>query len=85
MNDSRTSTEGDIENITRVILPNRKKGEIFGIGVLPFPWDFLVVIIVAVGFYIWSVKSGFKTEEITEMIASGTQYVEEQSEASGGK
>ena len=56
-----------------------------GIGVLPFPWDFLVVIIVAVGFYIWSVKSGFKTEEITEMIASGTQYVEEQSEASGGK
>ncbi len=31
MNNSRTSHEGDVENITRVILPNRKKGEIFGI------------------------------------------------------
>lgn len=56
-----------------------------GIGILKFPIDFVVVIIVAVGFYFWSVKSGYKTDEITEIIESGTQYVEASSEPTGGR
>ncbi|MEM3671031.1 MAG: APC family permease [Thermoprotei archaeon] len=46
-----------------------------GIGVFPFPWDFLVMIVVSLGFYFWSVKSGYKTDEIAEMIQSGTQFI----------
>ncbi len=56
-----------------------------GTGTLPFPWDFLVVILVSIGFYFWSVKSGYKTDEITEIIESGSQYVEASSEPTGGR
>jgi len=58
-----------------------------GTGLIPLPWDFLVMILVAIGFYFWSVYSGFKTDEITEIIESGMQYLpsEEAAQAPAGK
>jgi uncharacterized membrane protein len=46
-----------------------------GINLIPFPYDFFVVIIVSLAFYYISVKSGFRTSEITDMISSGEQYI----------
>jgi amino acid transporter len=46
-----------------------------GIGVFPFPYDFVVVIIVSLIFYAISVVSAQKTDEIEQMIALGSQYV----------
>ena len=46
-----------------------------GIGVFPFPLDFVVVIIVSLIFYAISVVSATKTDEIEQMISLGTQYV----------
>jgi amino acid transporter len=50
-----------------------------GINLFPFPYDFFAVIIVSLSFYFLSVKSGFRTSEITDMIESGEQYIEEYS------
>ncbi len=56
-----------------------------GIGVFPFPTDFIVVIIVSLIFYAISVVSATKTEEIEQMIALGSQYVKaEEFTVSGG-
>ncbi|MEM0139111.1 MAG: APC family permease [Ferroplasma sp.] len=46
-----------------------------GMNIIPFPFDFLVVIIVSLVFYVISVNAGFKTDEITDIIASGEQYI----------
>ncbi len=46
-----------------------------GTGTLPYPYDFVVVILVAIIFYLLSVHSGYKTEEISDIIESGTQYI----------
>ncbi|WMT50754.1 MAG: APC family permease [Ferroplasma sp.] len=48
-----------------------------GLNVFPFPYDFLVVIVVSLFFYFISVKSGFRTSEITDIIKSGEQYINE--------
>ncbi len=45
------------------------------IGVLDFPVDFVVVIIIGLVFYYWSVMSGYRTTEIEQMAALGTQFV----------
>ena len=49
-----------------------------GTNTLPYPYDFVVVIIVAIIFYLISIKSGYRTDEIKDIIDSGTQYIEEE-------
>ncbi len=57
-----------------------------GTNVFPYPYDFIVVILVAIIFYLLSIHSGYKTEEISDIIESGTQYItEEESTAPAGK
>ena len=51
-----------------------------GINLFPFPYDFLVVMVVSLIFYFLSVKSGFRTSEITDMIESGEQYIDKYAE-----
>ncbi|MEM0139465.1 MAG: APC family permease [Ferroplasma sp.] len=46
-----------------------------GINILPYPLDFVVVIIMAIMFYLISINSGFRTEEIQDIIESGEQYI----------
>ena len=46
-----------------------------GINIFPFPYDFILVILVSLIFYFLSVKSGFRTSEITDIIKSGEQYL----------
>ncbi|WP_048059420.1 APC family permease [Picrophilus oshimae] len=56
-----------------------------GIGILKFPIDFLVVIVVGIIFYVISYYSGYRTEEISNIIESGTQYIGEETETAGAK
>ena len=42
---------------------------------MPYPYDMIMVIVVAIVFYFWSVFSGIKTEEIKTMIETDSQYV----------
>lgn len=49
-----------------------------GIGILKFPYDMILAGAVAVVFYIWSAYSGMKTEEMTEIIETGSQYIKEE-------
>jgi amino acid transporter len=56
-----------------------------GTNTLPYPLDFVVVIIVAVIFYLISIKSGFRTEEIKDIIDSGTQYIGEEDTTTAGQ
>lgn len=49
-----------------------------GNNMMPFPWDNVVTIVVAIIFYVIAVTSGIKTEEIETIIRSGTQYLEEE-------
>lgn len=67
--------------VALVILSYLGETDYGGIGVLNFPVDFVVTIIVALLFYFWSVKSGYRTEEIEQMVARGSQFVAEKSEA----
>jgi amino acid transporter len=46
-----------------------------GIGVINFPIDFVIVIIVGLVFYVWSIKSGYRTAEVEQMATLGTQFV----------
>jgi amino acid transporter len=46
-----------------------------GIGILKFPIDLIVVAVVALVFYFWSLYSGYRTEDIEEIATLGTQYV----------
>ena len=54
------------------------EGDYGGTNTLPYPLDFIVVILVAIMFYLISIKSGFKTDEIRDIIDSGTQYITEE-------
>ncbi len=42
------------------------------------------MILVAIIFYLLSVHSGYKTEEISDIIESGTQYIQEEEETTSG-
>ncbi|MEM0158172.1 MAG: APC family permease [Thermoplasmataceae archaeon] len=46
-----------------------------GLGVVRFPWDFLVVGVTAFVFYLWSVFAGYRTEDLDTIISSGIQFV----------
>ena len=61
-------------------------GETFlgGSNIVPYPYDLVMVIVVAVVFYIWAVMSGIKSDEIKTMIESDSQYVQADEFASGG-
>jgi hypothetical protein len=37
---------------------------------IPYPWDLVVVIVVALGFYYWGVASGIKTDMADEAVQS---------------
>lgn len=52
-------------------------GSFGGISIITFPLDLIVVAIVGVVFYIWATMSGYRTDEIEQMVSSGTQYVPE--------
>lgn len=54
------------------------EGDYGGTNTLPYPYDFVVVIIVAIIFYLISIRSGYRTEEISDIIDSGTQYIQEE-------
>lgn len=49
-----------------------------GQNYIPFPYDLVVVTIVAVIFYIWSTMSGMKTEEIRTIIEDKSQFLAEE-------
>ncbi|MDG7003530.1 MAG: APC family permease [Nitrososphaerota archaeon] len=61
--------------VTLVVLSYLGETDYGGIGVLQFPIDFVVVIIVGLIFYVWSVKSGYRTTDIEQMATLGTQFV----------
>lgn len=42
---------------------------------VPYPYDLLMVIIVAIIFFFWADRSGMRTEEISEIVALDTQYI----------
>ncbi|MEI6003032.1 hypothetical protein H3V53_39925, partial [Paraburkholderia bengalensis] len=37
-----------------------------GLGVLPYGWDMLVVIVFSLVFYYWGVHTGYRTEYLNE-------------------
>ncbi|MCL5408287.1 MAG: APC family permease [Candidatus Thermoplasmatota archaeon] len=49
-----------------------------GIGILSFPLDLIVVAVVGLIFYFWSLASGYRTEDIEEIATLGTQYVSQE-------
>ncbi|MDS0256749.1 APC family permease [Thermoplasmatales archaeon AK] len=58
-----------------------------GLGVVHFPWDFLVVGVTAFIFYLWSVFAGYRTEDIDTIVNGGLQFVPSEApyQAGGGK
>ena len=40
--------------------------EFGGLGVLPYGWDMLVVIVFSLVFYFWGVRTGYRTEYLEE-------------------
>ncbi len=61
------------------------EGDYGGTNTIPYPYDFVVVIIVAIIFYLISIKSGYKTDEIRDIIDSGTQYIPEEDVSTAGQ
>lgn len=61
-------------------------GETFlgGSNIVPYPYDLIMVIVVAALFYVWAVYSGIKSDEIKDMIESDSQYVQSDEFVSGG-
>ncbi len=51
-----------------------------GSNIVPYPWDLIMVIIVAVVFYIWADYSGIRSEEISEIIKLDSQYLTSEEE-----
>lgn len=49
-----------------------------GQGYLPFPYGTIAVAVIAVGFFIWAVKSGIRTEEIDTIIKDNSQFLTEE-------
>jgi amino acid transporter len=69
--------------VSLVVLSYLGETDYGGIGVLNFPVDFVVVIIVGLIFYFWSVSSGYRTEEIEQILARGTQFLAQKSPEGG--
>ncbi len=61
--------------IILVILSYFGEANYGGINLIRFPYDFFVVIAISLLFYYISVKSGFRTSEITDMLEAGVQYI----------
>jgi len=55
-----------------------------GSNFVPYPYDLIMVVVVAVVFYIWAVMSGIKSDEIKQMIESDSQYVQMEEFGEGG-
>jgi amino acid transporter len=51
-----------------------------GYNYVPYPWDLLMVIIVAILFYFWAEHSGIRTEEIQEIVTLDSQYLKPEDE-----
>jgi len=51
-----------------------------GYNYVPYPWDLLMVIIVAIVFYFWADHSGIRTEEIEEIVTLDSQYLKPEDE-----
>ncbi|OWP56141.1 MAG: amino acid transporter [Thermoplasmatales archaeon B_DKE] len=59
-----------------------------GYNYVPYPYDLLMVIIVAIIFYFWAEHSGIRTEEIQEIVTLDSQYLKPEDEpfnARGGE
>ncbi len=51
-----------------------------GYNYVPYPYDILMVIIVAILFYFWAEHSGIRTEEIQEIVTLDSQYLKPEDE-----
>ncbi len=51
-----------------------------GANYVPYPWDMIMVIIVAIIFYYWAEHSGVRTEEVQEIIDLDSQYLTSEDE-----
>ena len=54
-----------------------------GSNLVPYPWDLLMVIIVAIAFYFWAEHSGIRTQEIEEIVTLDSQYLTSDEEPFG--
>ncbi|AKA47759.1 amino acid transporter [uncultured archaeon] len=48
----------------------------YGQNYVPFPWDVIMVAVVALIFYFWATASGYRTGDIDTMVKEGTQYLD---------
>jgi amino acid transporter len=44
-----------------------------GIDIIPYGWDFVVIIISALVFYVWGVRSGYRTKDLERLINNQEQ------------
>lgn len=56
-----------------------------GLNIIPYGWDMGLIAIVALAFYAWALKSGFKTEYLKDAKAINDQLKDGQAEAAAGK
>ena len=56
-----------------------------GSNLVPYPWDLIMVIIVAIAFYFWAEHSGIRTQEIEEIVTLDSQYLTSDEEPFGSK
>ncbi len=56
-----------------------------GSNYVPYPWDLVMVIIVAIAFYFWAEHSGIRTQEIEEIVSLDSQYLTSDEEPFGSK
>ncbi|QPK89139.1 APC family permease [Bacillus velezensis] len=56
-----------------------------GLNIIPYGWDMGLIAIVALAFYAWALKSGFKTEYLKDAKAINDQLKGGQAEAAAGK
>lgn len=56
-----------------------------GLNVITYGWDMALIAFVSLGFYVWALKSGFKTEYLKDAKEINSQLVSAQSEAAAGK
>ncbi len=54
-----------------------------GYNIVPYPYDLLMVIIVAIIFYFWATVSGVRTQEIQEIVDLDSQYLKPEDEEFG--
>ncbi len=56
-----------------------------GSNTVPYPWDLIMVIVVAIAFYFWAEHSGIRTQEIEEIVSLDSQYLTSDEEPFGSK